>query len=359
MAKKLPEHNYAVIMAGGSGTRLWPLSRRNLPKQMQKFVSDKTLIDETVERLVTFVAKDNIYVSTTGNYAAQIKELLPDIPAKHIIVEPVARGTTAAFALVTSTIVKRDPDAIIFTIASDHTVTDVAEFQKTLLNTFNYVNDYPKDIALVGIRPTRPDTALGYIKLREQIKKSPIVYTVDKFVEKPSYEVAKKYADSGEYFWNAAYYCFKAKTLLRAYRDADPKITDSIDAYLSTGNIEDFMQAPDKVHEIEVINPAQYRLVVVPGEFSWSDIGNWQALHEVLSKLEGKNLVTHGSRHIDVNSTNCLIFSNSEKLVATVGLENIVVVNTPDVLLVMNKEQPQEIKQLLDNLKASGMTEYL
>ena len=359
MAKTSSKHNYAVIMAGGSGTRLWPLSRRNLPKQMQKFVSDKTLIDETVERLLTFVPKQNLFISTTGNYGAKIKELLPNIPADNIIIEPVARGTTAAFALVTTTIMKRDPKATIFTIASDHTVTDVEEFKKTIQAAFDYLNKHPDDIALVGLKPTRPDTGLGYIKMKKEISQEPLVFTVDKFVEKPSHEVAKKYVESGEYYWNAAYYGFKAKTLLDAYKEADPRIIDSINAYLSSGDVADFMKAPDKVHEIEVINPAKYRLVLIAANFSWSDIGNWQALHEVLSQLQGKNLVSNSSKHIDVNSSNCLIFSTNQKLVATVGLDNIVVVDTPDVLLVLNKEQPGDIKELLETLKANGMTEYL
>jgi mannose-1-phosphate guanylyltransferase len=278
--KKLSAHNYAVIMAGGSGTRLWPLSRRNLPKQMQKFIGERPLIDDTVERLMGFVPKDHIYVSTTGNYGPTIKELRPKIPADNIIVEPVARGTTAAFALVTSTIYKRDKQASIFTIASDHAVTDVEAFRKTLLDTFNYIATNPKDIALVGIKPTRPDTGLGYIKVRKKLSDNPEIFTVDKFIEKPSLEVASKYVESGEYYWNAAYYCFKAKTLLEAYRDADPKIINSIDNYLDTGDIQEFMKAPDKVHEIEIINPAKYQLVIVPGAFDWSDIGNVFVLQE-------------------------------------------------------------------------------
>lgn len=359
MPKELPLHNYAVIMAGGSGTRLWPLSRRNLPKQMQKFISDKTLIDETVERLVGFIRKENIYIATTGNYGAKIKEILPMIPADNIIVEPIARGTTAAFALATTTINKKDPEARIFTIASDHALTDVKAFQKTLLDAFNYIADHPADIALVGIKPTRPDTGLGYIKMKKKLQDTPVVYSVDKFVEKPSFEVAENYVNSGEYYWNAAYYCFRADTLLKAYKDADEKITDGINDYLKSGDIEDFMKIPQKAHEIEIIDASKYHLVLVPGDFSWSDIGNWQTLHEVLAGIEGNSIVTHGSRHIDINSSNCLIFSHEEKLVATVGLDNIVVVDTPDVLLVLNKEQPQEIKELLETIKQKGMTEYL
>lgn len=358
--KGLPKHNYAVIMAGGSGTRLWPLSRKDLPKQMQKFITDKTLINETVDRMNRFLEKDHLYVSTTANYETKIRELLPEIPAENIIIEPVARGTTAALTLVTTVIYRRDPEAEIFYVASDHSITEIEKFQQTFLDTFNYIADHPRDIALVGIKPTRPDTGLGYIKMDKVIETKPTtVYTVERFVEKPSFKVAQTYLESGEYYWNAAYYCFKAKTLLQAYKDADPKLTEGVNKYLESNDINDFNEIPIKAQEIEVIDASKYRLVLVPAEFSWSDIGNWQSLHELLSGLEGKSLITNGSRHIDINSSNCLIFSHEDKLVATVGLDNIVVVNTPDVLLVMNKEQPQEIKQLLEVLKKQGMTEYL
>ncbi len=359
MKKVLPQHNYAVIMAGGSGTRLWPLSRKDLPKQMQKFISDKTLINETVERLIGFIPKEHIYVSTTANYAEKIKSLLPMIPEENIVVEPIARGTTAALALVTTTIYRRDKTAALFYIASDHAVTDVDKFQETLLDTFNYIAEHQKDIALVGIKPTRPDTGLGYIKMREKLQDEPTVYTVDKFVEKPTLKVAKRYVEAGEYYWNAAYYCFKAKTLLDAYTDADPEITKSVNLYLKSGDPEDFNLVPIKAQEIEVINASKYRLVLVPADFAWSDIGNWQALHEMLADIEGTNVITHGSQHIDINSSNCLIIANDDKLVATVGLDNVVVVETPDVLLVLNKEQPQEIKQLLEQLKERGLDKYL
>jgi mannose-1-phosphate guanylyltransferase len=360
MTKALPKHNYAVIMAGGSGTRLWPLSRKDLPKQMQKFISDKTLINETVERLLSFILLKNIYVTTTANYEHKIRELLPMVPTDNIIIEPVARGTTAALALVTTTIYHRDPEAALFYVASDHAITDIEKFKKTFLDTFNYIADHPQDIALVGIKPTRPDTGLGYIKKDKELQTEPVlVYTVEKFVEKPSLQVAKQYVESGEYYWNAAYYCFKAKTLLQAYKDADPQIIESVNQYLETNDPEDFNAVPIKAQEIEVINAEKYQLVIIPADFAWSDIGNWQALHELLTGIEGKDLIAHAGRHIDINSSNCLILSTEQKLVATVGLDNVVVVETPDILLVLNKEQPQEIKQLLENLKSQGLTEYL
>lgn len=353
-------HGYAVIMAGGSGTRLWPLSRKELPKQMQNFISGKTLINETVERLLTFIDTSNLYVTTTSNYEKKIKDLLPTIPPEHIIIEPVARGTTAALALVTSVIYRRDPKAVLFYVASDHAITGMDKFKKKFLETLKYVTNNPRDIALIGIKPTRPDTGLGYIKLKNQIQFKPTaVYTVDKFVEKPSYRVAKRYVESNEYYWNAAYYCFKAETLLEAYNDADPEIIKNVDNYLKSLDPDDFNKVPIKAQEIEVINASKYRLVLIPADFIWSDIGNWQTLHELLTSVKGTDLISNGGKHIDINSSNCLIYSTKDKLVATVGLDNIVIVETGDILLVMNKNQPQEIKKLLETLKEKGLEEYL
>lgn len=353
------KNHYAVIMAGGSGTRLWPMSRKDLPKQMQKFISDKTLINETVERLLGLIPKENIYISTTSNIAPKIKELLPEIPSENIIVEPTARGTAAGLALTTTTIYSRNPDAMLFYLASDHAVTDVEQFQQKLHDAFRYIAEHPKEIALIGIKPTAPNTGLGYIKKSTLVQEDPEIFQVEKFVEKPTFRVAKRYVESGDYYWSAAYYCFKAATLLEAYKDADPELIPAIEKYRQSQNEKDYQQVPIQVHEIEIIDSTKYPMVLIPADFGWSDIGNWQSLYELLSQIEGNNIVAHASRHVDVGSTNCLIFADGPKLVATLGLDNIVVVDTPDVLLVLNKNKPQEIKELLETLKTNGMTEYL
>ncbi len=353
------EHRYAVIMAGGSGTRLWPMSRQSLPKQMQKFISDQTLINETVDRLVGFLDVKNIYVATTANLAEKIKELLPNVPADNIIVEPMARGTTAGLTLATTTIFNRDPEASIFYLASDHAITGVDEFRQKLDEAFTFIADHPKQIVLVGIQPKGPNTGLGYIKKGEKLQDKPEVYSIEKFVEKPTYRIAKRYVESGDFLWNAAYYCFRADTLLEAYADADPDLIKTINHYLKTGQVDDYQNVPQEPHEIEIIDSTKYPLAVMPADFGWSDIGNWQSLYEVLASIEGNHIVAHASRHVDINSTNCLVFANGEKLVATLGLDNIAVVDTPDALLVLNKNKPQEIKNLLEALKSQGLSEYL
>lgn len=355
------EHRYVVVVAGGSGTRLWPASRRELPKQMQAFISDRTLIAETVERLRSGpVPADHIYISTTQNYADRIRQLLPDLPADNIIVEPVPRGTAAAFALFTTMIAARDPSAILLTLASDHAVTGLSEFHETMRRCYEYVESHRDAIALVGIEPTRPDTGLGYIKVSEPVSSDPLIYSAEKFVEKPSLEVATQYAVSGEHFWNAAYYCFDANTLIKAYLDGDARLIEAARAFRASGRTSDYEAAPEKVHEIEFVNSQTYPLVVVPGAFQWSDVGNWNALHSLLARVSGESAMVVKSRHhIDVNSSNCLVFSQEDRLVATIGLENIVVVSTDDVVLVLNKDEPEQLPALLGMLRQEGLTEYL
>lgn len=344
------EHRYAVVVAGGSGTRLWPLSRQSLPKQMQALMSDRTLIVETVDRLRGVVAPDHIYVSTTANYSGAIRRLLPEIPPGNVIVEPVARGTAAAFALFAWTLYTHDCDAVVFSLASDHAITEVDRFQQTLLQCYRFIEANPDHVALVGIKPTRPDTGLGYIKVREPFSADPLVYRAEKFIEKPTHDVAAGYVESGEYYWNAAYYCFAASTLIRAYDDADDRLVDAARRYTQSQDRNDFLAAPEKVHEIELIDSGKYPLVVVPAEFTWSDIGNWQTLHQVMAEMAGETLVVPNARqHADVNSTTGLVLVPPEYtgIVATAGLENIAVVVTDDAVLVINLDHADEMPALL------------
>ncbi len=348
--QRAADHRYAVVVAGGAGTRLWPLSRKNLPKQMQALMSDRTLIVETVDRLRGVVRPDHIYVSTTANYSGMIRDLLPEIPRDNVIVEPEARGTAAAFALFAHYLHEHDPDAIVFSLASDHAITEVDRFQDTMVDCYRFIETHPDHVALVGIKPTRPDTGLGYIKVRDQFGEDPTVYSVEKFVEKPTHNVAAGYLESGDYFWNAAYYCFAAGTLLSAYDDADPRLVRAAQTYAHTLDPKDYRAAPRKVHEIELIDSGTYPLVVVPAEFTWSDIGNWQTLHHVMAEMAGEDLVVPNARqHADVNSTTGLVLVPPEYqgIVATAGLDNIAVVVTEDAVLVINLDHADEMPALL------------
>jgi mannose-1-phosphate guanylyltransferase len=347
--REVESHRYAVVVAGGSGTRLWPLSRKNLPKQMQSLMGDQTLIAETIERIGAVVPIENVFVSTTANYAGMVHDLVPQIPVDNIIVEPVARGTAAAFALFAHTLHQRDPDAVVFSLASDHNITEVELFQETLRRCYEFIEMHRDHIAIVGIQPTRADSSLGYIKIRHGVHiGDSSALAAEKFVEKPSRQVAKRYLASGEYYWNAAYYCFAAATLLDAYEDGDARLVRAIRRYVDTQALADYEAAPQKVHEIEVIDSGKFPLAVIPADFTWSDIGNWRTLHRVLADLAGGDLVaSDANHHYDIGSDNCLVVNPGERIVATVGLENVVVVSLDDVVLVLNKDDSERIPELL------------
>lgn len=356
------DHNYAVIVAGGSGTRLWPVSRKELPKQMQSFVGEHSLLEDTYDRLRGIYEPGNIYVSTTANYAEKIKSLLPEVPSDNFVIEPVAKGPAIAFTLFSEVISRRDPEAIIFSMASDHVIAEEDQFHRALNDANTYVSAHPDTITLIGVQPTRPDTGLGYIKVDAKIQSDPQVYSVEKFIEKPSFPVAKRYVQNGGFFWNVAYYCFRAKTLLEAYTEASPESVAAVQAYLENGEIDAFTAAPVVSHEIEVINSKKFPLALIPAAFSWDDIGNWSALHDLLANAgdDASRIVANASQHIDVDSHGCMVRSeNPQKLIATVGLDNIVIVDTEDSLLVMHKDHSQDIKTVIEELKQRGLEQYL
>lgn len=354
-------HHYALILAGGSGTRLWPLSRKDLPKQMQNFISDKPLIAETVDRIREIIPTENIFIGTGLRFKDKIQEQLPDIPAENIIAEPIARGTTAAYALATRIIQTKDPEAIIFSMASDHAVQDLEVFQQTVKDAFEFVTNNPNYISIVGIKPHEPNTSLGYIKLEAQIQDNPVVYSVEKFVEKPSRKVAEYYLSTNQYYWNSAYYCYRADTLLKAYHETDPAILDNIDKFIASGLESNFLQVPEKAHEIEFINTKKYPLALIPGHFRWSDIGNWQSLHKLLTELTDTTNIsnTPHDNHIDVGSSDYLVIATDDRLITTANLNNIAIISTPDSLLVLNKDNPSYVKNIIEFIKEKGLEEYL
>lgn len=358
------EHRYVVIVAGGSGTRLWPLSTSKLPKQMQALMSERSLIAETVGRLEGLVPMDHVFVSTTENFRGQIAEQLPLLPPENLIVEPEARGTPAAFALFASYLHDLDPDAVIFSLASDHAITEIDRFQQTLNQTFAYIEAHPGELALVGINPTRPDTGLGYVKTRDVVCESPLVYSVDKYVEKPTFEVAETYLNDGGYYWNSAYYCFRAQTLIDAYNNDDPRLVAQTTAYLKTGDPQHYLEAPVKAHEIDIIDTRKYPMVLVPADFNWSDIGNWAALHRSMAALAGTDVVSRKpANHVDVSSHDSLVLNTDDRVVVTAGLDHVAVITTEKAVFVVDmrklEEMPETMQELINRLRMEGKDDLL
>jgi len=366
--KKNDKNFYAVIMAGGAGTRLWPLSRQKMPKQFHKLTSQRTMIQETYHRLVNIVPKNNIFISTTEHYKKIIKQQFPFIRNTQLIIEPLPRNTAPAIGLTAGYIQKINPRAIMATIASDHIIKNISEFNLSLKIGLETVSNNEDKLATIGINPTYPDTGLGYIqkgKIFCRIKKKKVFHAKN-FKEKPSSETAKKYLKSGDYFWNAGYFIFSAGNLLEIYKEFIPdtykRICEIISWQKKSGKMNNKRKAIKKIFSsiqeepfdtaiAEKLNPSQR--LVIPSKLIWSDVGNWAALSDFFQKDNNKIPDHIKGNYINFQSKNCFIKSN-RKLIATIGLENIIVIDTDDVILIARKDKVQDVKKVIKELKKRG-----
>lgn len=364
------DHCYIVIMAGGSGTRLWPLSRKGKPKQFQIFTSEYTMVQETFSRVTKVVPVQNIFVSTTKDYASLVLTQLTEMAKDKLILEPEARNTAPAIALVATMIYHHDPEAIVATIASDHAIENNEEFVATLRAAFLTAQKNRDKLITVGISPTRPDTGLGYIKMGKEFSviESKRVFEIDAFKEKPDHKTAEQYISEWEYLWNAGYFIFSADTFTQWTKEFAPTlhaIMIDILAHKRNGTLDDatlatlYAQTTSEPIEpliVEKLSP-QKRLVV-PSSLKWSDVGNWETLYDFLHEKTGDSLVVHHENHVDLGSKNCLI-QGEKRLIATLGIKNLVIIDTPDALFIGRRDQTSSgMKKLIEKLKEAGKEKY-
>lgn len=363
--EKSSNHWYAAILAGGSGTRLWPMSRQNVPKQFLKLTDDKTLLEATFDRIKAVVPAEKIFVVVTEKHEPAARKQLPDVPKTNFIIEPQGKNTAPAIGLATTYIVRHDKQAIIASIAADHHVTKPKEFQKILACAYETVDRYLDKIVTVGIKPTYPEIGYGYIQIGQQFADGAVpIYKVRRFVEKPDQKTAQTYFESFEYLWNASYFIYSGRHMLASLKKHVPKIANGLGKIGETINCpqyNDILATSYAQMAAEPIDTAvmekEKAMLVIPADLGWSDIGSWASLHDVLTHVHGSDVIARG-HHIGINTQNSLIFAR-EKLVATVGLQDTIVVDTPDVLLVVNKHHSQDIKKILERLKEEGKHLYL
>lgn len=363
-------HFYIVIMAGGSGTRLWPLSRQKKPKQFQSFVSSKTLIQETFDRAAQVVPKENIFISTTQKYKSLVLEQLPALSENRLILEPKPRNTAPAIALAAAAIAMYDKDAVIATIASDHAIDNPEEFVKTISLALITVAKNRDKLITVGINPGRPDTGLGYIKIGKEFlaTNEGRIFVVDAFKEKPDLATAEKYLSSWEYLWNAGYFIFAAESLAKWTKQHSPSLYRTMEKIIQHKNSSSpdektftllYEEAPSEPIDtliVEKLSPEDR--LVIPSSLRWNDVGGWENLYGFLSEKNGSKMITRG-KHLDIDSKNSLVYGQS-KLITTIGLEDIVIVDTDDAILIARRDQVStKIKKLLEKMKENGEEKYL
>ncbi|QQS60988.1 MAG: mannose-1-phosphate guanylyltransferase [Candidatus Moraniibacteriota bacterium] len=368
--KKPLKERIIVIMAGGTGTRLWPISRSSKPKQFHTLLSSKTLLQETYERALSIVPKNNIYISTTKRYQDLVFQNIPDISQDHLIIEPAQRSTAPGIALAALELSFLHKDAIIATIASDHAIGNIKEFSDALKTSFEAIEEFPDSIATLGINPTHPSTAFGYIKIGKEIENTftKRVFHADAFKEKPQIATAKRYLSGWEYLWNAGYFVFIPGSLLELVKEYAPTIWKPLrkinkelqKPHPSKKTIETlYLTMPEDPIDTAIIEkmPKDKRLVI-PTDLEWDDIGNWEALYDFLKNRYNSSIVAKGN-HIDLGSKECFI-SGQNKLITTLNLKNIVIIDSEDAILVADRKTVgSDIKKLIDKLKKEGKCPYL
>ena len=353
---------YAIILCGGSGSRLWPRSRSKHPKHLLQLNGGATLVQETVKRVNLPLSK--IFCITEASHAELLRSQLPEIPDNNVIIEPDRRGTASAIALALAAVSEvADPDAVVVSLAADHLIPNHAEFKRTMSAWVDAARTLPRIVTL-GIRPTYPSTGFGYINTGKRIDSLAEfdVFEIDQFVEKPNERTAETYLKSGKFYWNAGLFGAQLRVFQEEFAKYMPKLVEGIArvaAAKADGDVtqvtKEYLALEPEAIEYGVIEKSD-RLAVIPAAFGWADIGSWADLHDVLERDPDGNVFE--GEYVDIDSHNCFIYS-PDQLVATIGLDNLVIINTGDAVLICPKDRSQDVKKVVEQLKARGQTKYL
>jgi mannose-1-phosphate guanylyltransferase len=353
---------YPIIMAGGSGTRFWPLSRKSRPKQFLSLTGEKSLLRLTADRVRPLAGADRTFVVCGRAHAAAVRKIFPELPAANVLVEPVARNTAPAIGLAAAVVAKRDPEGVLVVLPSDHHVGDLKGFRRALAVAARAASE--GELVTIGIKPDHPETGFGYVQQGKVLTEGALpVREVKRFVEKPNLETAKGYIGSGDYLWNGGIFLFRADRILEELQRHLPETSEPLAAIGRAVGSKGFARAlalhfpkmPAISLDYGVMEKAS-RLAVVPAAFGWSDLGSFTALPGVRELDPYGNVVEGQALLLDVADSVVLA---GERPLAVVGVKGLVVVDAGDAVLVCPKERAQEVRRVVEELSRRGLGKHL
>ena len=358
---------YALIMAGGTGTRLWPVSRRDRPKQSLKLIGKRTMFEHAVDRIAPVFQPDEIFVVAGSEHVSDLSDQAPELPASNFVIEPIGRGTAPAIGLGAIHLNQKDPDAVMAVLTADHFIANVERFQNLLGAAERVARD--GHLVTLGIEPASPSTGYGYIQQGEKLDEidSFDVFRVKRFTEKPDQETALRMVESGDYTWNSGMFIWRVDRIIQEFQRQMPdfyvKLAE-VEGTLGTDGYEPSLQriwpqVDKQAIDYGVMEGAE-DVAVIPADIGWSDVGSWGSLADVLAKMghedDSENVIV--GQHVGIDTENSMVFAG-ERLVATIGLEDIVIVDAGDAVLVCPMEREQEVRDLVRRLEREKRKEYL
>jgi mannose-1-phosphate guanylyltransferase len=378
---------YATIMAGGAGTRLWPESRRERPKQLLEVQPGKTMIQATVDRLGDLVEPQRVLIATTEQLAGTIHEQLSQLPPESFVCEPCPRNTAPCIALAAQRVVREDPEGTMVVLPADHVISPDDAFRRAIRSGAELVEEEPRRLVTFGIRPAHASESFGYIERDRELETGaasrdefPAAYRVKQFHEKPEAEVAQQYLETGRFYWNAGIFLWKAKTVLDALRHFEPEMFSHLERIAEAADTDRFAEVlrrefaaiDGKSIDYAVMEPAAagrppgdaaagpaFEVVVIEAPFHWDDVGGWRSLERLGEPDEHGNVID-AERYINHGATGTIVRSRDPKhVVALVGVHDLIVVVTPDATLIANREDEESVREVIAELKRRGWEEHL
>ena len=360
----MKKHQYVAIMAGGIGSRFWPLSRTAHPKQFLDILgTGKTMIQQTYDRFAKFIAPENIFVVTLKEYITEVQKQLPHLPHENIVAEPSRKNTAPCVAYISFKLLNKDPKASLIVAPSDHLILDDAKFAELCKKGLDFVNHMNAFIT-IGVQPTSPNTGYGYIQ-HDAVQAAPDFFKVKTFTEKPNLDLAKTFVASGDFLWNAGIFIWKVDRIIDGLEQYEPELYELFAAEKDKFNTPDEEEAVNEIYpqctnisiDVAVMEKAS-NVFVMPASFGWSDLGTWNSAWDNMQKDYLENAVT-GKNVMIMQANRCVVHAPDNKLVLLQGLEDFIIVDTKDVLLICKKENEQDIKDYVAEVKRNKGDKHL